>query len=303
VVSFFLRRLQPDLFILIETDFWPNMQGLLNKNKIPSLLVNGRISRKSMESYKNLSFFFKPLFSSFTHLSMQTTRDKNNMVELGVPHEKTHTLWNLKFDTALPDLEDSPDLDIILPEESLILVAGSTHEGEEEILLDIFQKLRQQYQIFLIIAPRNINRVPTLMGIAASRGLVSGRRSQKISYLQEILFLDTIGELFTFYRNADIAFVGGSLVPKGGHNPIEPSILGVPVVFGPHMEDFSEITSGLIEAGGGHRVESVEALYSTFKSLISDDEYRRQSGIYGLQYVKEQQGVIQRHTDLIANLL
>lgn len=303
VVSFFIKRLKPDLFILIETDFWPNLQGLLNSKEIASLLVNGRISQKSMESYQKYSFFFEPLFSSFTHLSMQTKSDREKLIRLGVQEKKTHTLGNLKFDTALPDLQDTPNLDIALPEDSIIIVAGSTHEGEEELLFDTFQSLLKEHQIFLVIAPRNIQRVPSINRLAASHGFVCGRRSQKISYLQNILLLDSIGELFVFYRNADIAFVGGSLVPKGGHNPIEPSILGVPVVFGPHMEDFSEISQGLIEAGGGHRVDSTESLYLTFEKLIVDENFRRHSGSVGFQYVKDQQGVINRHLDLISQLL
>ncbi len=303
VVSYFLKRIQPDLFILVETDFWPNILAKLRANNIPIMLVNGRISQKSIDSYKRFSLFFKPLFQSFSHLCMQTEADRENLIALGLDREKIHTLGNLKFDTVLPDTTLSAQDQITLPDDHLVFIAGSTHEGEEEHILKAFLNLREEFQVFPVIAPRNINRTNAIEQLVQSMGLTAAKRSENNLKFHDVLILDTLGELFSFYRNADIAFVGGSLVPQGGHNPIEPAIFGVPVVFGPHMEDFSEISRDLIAAGGGYSVNNQDSFLATLSQLLADEDFRHTSGQAAITYVNKQQGVINRHIHLIRKLL
>jgi len=222
IINHFLRRIQPDIFILVETDFWPNILSCLQRKKIQTFLVNGRISERSFRSYKRFTFFFRPMFSRFTALCMQTEKDRQNLIQLGVQKDTIHTPGNLKYDTALysTDTRNQP-ISFVLPEHKQLIVAGSTHPGEEEILLKSYIELKGIFpDIYLIIAPRNIDSGAHIHALAHSLNLSANRRSQINAGAKDLFILDTIGELNSVYSHADIAFVGGSLVAKGGHNPI-----------------------------------------------------------------------------------
>jgi len=301
VTAFFVRLIRPDLFILVETDFWPNILSCLQRNNVPIMLVNGRISHKSMASYRRFPFFFKPLFQTFRHLCMQTETDRVNMIDLGVPEERVHNLGNLKFDTPLVTASTAtqgPPME--LPDDSRLLIAGSTHRGEEEIILSTYVRLRAAFpDLFLMIAPRDISRGKEIQELAAAKGITGTCRSEGRQSSQRLLVLDTIGELAGCYRFADIAFVGGSLVPQGGHNPIEPAIMGAPVLFGPYMEDFAEVGQDLLTAGGAKRVGGEESLFQAVTAWFVDERLRKAAGLAALGCVEKQQGVIERHLQLI----
>ena len=261
VVEHFLGVIKPDMFILVETDFWPNLLTVLRRKKIPALLVNGRISRKSMDSYRRFSFFFRQLFLSFSALSMQTAADRENMIDLGVPENRVFSLGNLKFDTSLPQGEKPrrgrPAVGN--PYRCRINTPGRgrcsfTHLFKIEVpLAGSVARDRTQGHI----QRKGDSRVwPNPWGFTAAL------RSQGLrSPLPDLLILDTIGELVGYYQTCDIAYVGGSLVEQGGHNPIEPAVVGVPVLFGPHMEDFAEIAADLLAAGGAIRVHDADSLF------------------------------------------
>jgi 3-deoxy-D-manno-octulosonic-acid transferase len=308
VTASFVRLIRPDLFILVETDFWPNILTCLQRRNIPSMLVNGRISHTSMASYRRFSFFFQPIFRSFRHLCMQTETDRVNMIDLGVPDERVHTLGNLKFDTPLITGSIQPqtaqEAPITMPDDSLLLVAGSTHKGEEEVVLSVFVRLKAAYPLlFLIIAPRDISRGKEIQELAAAKGITGVCRSEGSKSSQKLLILDTIGELANCYRFADIAFIGGSLPPLGGHNPIEPAVMGAPVLFGPHMEDFAEVSQDLLTAGGAQRVGGEESLFQAVSTWLADARLRKKAGLAALGCIEKQQGVIERHLQLIQTLL
>ncbi len=295
VVHRFIKKIRPDCFILVETDFWPNFLHTFSKKQIPSILVNGRISQSSMKNYNRFSFFFTPLFSSFTHLCMQTETDRNNMHALEVPAEKIHTLGNLKFDTTLYCNEGDPkDIVDFSPENSKVIVAGSTHEGEETIIFSVYKKLKQKYpDLFLILAPRNIKRSLQIKKLAEQYGLQAICRSESAEYSHgDLLILDTIGELAPCYKQALLAFVGGSLVKKGGHNPIEPAIVRTPVIFGPHMEDFSEISDDLLQCGGAIQVTNEESFYNISDTWLGDENSRLRAGQAALSCLQQQRGVL-----------
>lgn len=302
VIHRFLTLIRPDLFILVETDFWPNLLSVLHKKGIPSLLVNGRISEKSMGAYRRFGFFFRPLFRSFAALSMQTSADRENLIALGIPEDRIFTLGNLKFDT--PTLVEKNPGQVDKPP-GLCLVAGSTHRGEEEILLAAYTRLKRDRQtLSLVIAPRDISRRTEIGRLAESLGLAAVCRSQgTTSPRPDLLILDTIGELAAYYRSCDIAFVGGSLVDQGGHNPIEPAVMGLPVLFGPHMEDFAEIAEDLLAAGGALRVHNGDSLFLTLERLFDDPAFRRTTGKAAAVYIKDKQGVVTRHLALIRKFL
>ncbi|MBU0943067.1 MAG: 3-deoxy-D-manno-octulosonic acid transferase, partial [Proteobacteria bacterium] len=305
VINRFVNVIQPDLFILVETDFWPNILAVLRRRNIPTLLVNGRISTKSMRSYQRLAFFFRPLFSSFQALSMQTGKDRENLILLGVDKRQIHTFGNLKYDTDLYNASGPMSrLSFNLPEHQLLLVAGSTHKGEEKILLQSYKKLKKEIPgLYLIIAPRDVDRGTELQALASTMELMANCRSHINAGGKDLFILDTIGELSSLYSHADLAFIGGSLVPAGGHNPIEPAVVGVPVLYGPHMEDFSEISEELVQAGGATMVHSGDELTAAVLRLLQDNPLRKKAGGAARACIVRQQGVIDRHLKLINEML
>jgi 3-deoxy-D-manno-octulosonic-acid transferase len=310
VVRRYIAAFQPDIFIQVETDFWPNWLALLKKQGVPTMLVNGRISEKSFVAYQRFSFFFQPMFRSFDLLSMQTEEDCRKMTMLGVPADKVIALGNLKYDMERPaETEKKSVLSELTGQGRLVWVCGSTHPGEEEMLFATFAQLlaRQDIaeditkQLFLVLAPRDINRGQELVDLAGSFGLEGGRRSYG-EKRGRILILDTLGELALCYGQAHIAFVGGSLVQQGGHNPIEPAIHGVPILFGPHMEDFSEIAQELLDCGGGKTV-TADSLTEIMSTLLVDKEARSYMGQTAHELVRRHHGGVQRHVQAIQDLL
>ncbi|MGW8193840.1 MAG: 3-deoxy-D-manno-octulosonic acid transferase [Desulforhopalus sp.] len=305
VVLHFISRIRPHFYILVETDFWPNTLLVLKKKGIPTLLVNGRVSKKSMQGYRRMAFFFRPMFQSLSALSMQTERDKDNMVALGIDAQRLYTLGNLKFDTRLPLTEKStPVRPPSLPDNALIFICGSTHPGEEVLMLDSYCNLRSDHpELFLIVAPRDTNRARDIQKLGEERGLKVATRTGETVAGADMFVLDTIGELIDFYSFADIAFVGGSLVKEGGHNPIEPGAMGIPVLFGPDMEDFSEIAVALIKTGGGIEITGQAQLEEQLLMLIDSPELRKQYGRAAKECIVRQQGVIDKHLHIISRFL
>jgi 3-deoxy-D-manno-octulosonic-acid transferase len=303
-VSRYIHTIQPDIFIQIETDFWPNLLAALRRSNIPTILVNGRISQKSLDSYRNFSIFFLPMFQNFSHMCMQTATDKENMKSLGIPSAKLHTLGNLKYDTPALASGNQSTLACLFPKDRFILVAGSTHEGEEQILYSCYRSLLCNHpHLYLVIVPRNPKRAQQLLHHAESFGLHGVKRSENPEHSGDFLIVDTIGELVECYRHCSVAFVGGSLVPEGGHNPIEPAIMKLPVLFGLHMEDFHEVSQDLIAAGGAAMVSDENQLRTSLEELISNDELRKRMARAAETCIKAQQGVIARHIELIHSLL
>jgi 3-deoxy-D-manno-octulosonic-acid transferase len=302
VISRYLRKLQPDLFILVETDFWPNMLTMLNGAGVPSILVNGRISARSFSRYRSAQPFVQHLFRSFTHLCMQTEADRNNMERFGVDPGRLHCLGNLKFDAQPATSGDGVcSQPVPVPPDSVVFIAGSTHEGEEDSIFSMYTELKKRHpNLYLVIAPRNPVRSRELAAEAASRHhLVAAFRSAGLSDPADFLLIDTLGELPWLYGQADIAFVGGSMVEKGGHNPIEPASQGIPVLFGRHMEDFSEISRDLLLAGGALTVTDQSALEAAIESLITSKERRQAIGRQARAVVDRQRGVVNRHLHII----
>ena len=309
VIAFFIKYIQPDVFILVETDFWPNILLFLQQKKVPTLLVNGRLSAKSLDGYQKLRIFFLPMMQSFSFLCMQTIHDCEKMKQLGVSPEKLRTLGNLKFDTVTeqrtelvrPELKPASE---VLPRNRTLFICGSTHQGEEKILIDCYCQLKKIHpELFLIIAPRDPGRSTEILSLAAVKDLSATLRSGNIAAGTDLFILDTIGELIDFYALSDIAFVGGSLVMQGGHNPIEPAIMGIPVIFGPNMQDFSEIADTLQRTGGATEISSQSDLTALLHRLLSSQNMRATQGLAARQCIEQQRGVIKKHLELIRRVL
>ncbi|RMG67183.1 MAG: 3-deoxy-D-manno-octulosonic acid transferase, partial [Nitrospirae bacterium] len=219
----FLKRLEPDLLIIMETEIWPNMLRYAKKKNTRVCLVNGRISASSYRGYKRVSFFMKRILRRFDLLMMQTQEDAERILDLGAQKQKTLVLGNLKFDVPVP--EDVPEwLNQI---KGSLIVAGSTHEGEDEIVLDAFRKVKKSFgDAVLIIAPRHPERFSSVAELVRKSGYRLGLRSRKEFKEIDVLVLDTIGELSSVYGAADVAVICGSFIDRGGHNLFEPASWG-----------------------------------------------------------------------------
>ncbi len=298
---------KPDLFVQVETDFWPNFLRELNRRGVPCLLVNGRVSESSLVRYRRFRWLFRPLFNSFQVLAMQTEQDAISMRQLGVDPGHLAVLGNLKYDAALSRRGAKAGLDRValqIPEQALVWVAGSTHRGEEEIIFDAFQKLAQSFaNLFLVVAPRNVDRGTEIAAMAARRGLSAVRRSLGGAGEGSVLILDTLGELASVYDLCDVAFVGGSLVPERGHNPLEPAVFGKSVLFGPFMEDFAEISRDLLAVGGARQVHDAEELRAGLSLLLADPAERERAGRQAQELIASRRGVTEAHIALIRSVL
>ncbi|MBA3016098.1 MAG: 3-deoxy-D-manno-octulosonic acid transferase [Proteobacteria bacterium] len=305
VVKRFVRLLRPDLFVLVETDFWPNLLSHLNRKKVRCLLANGRVTRQSMARYHRFRFLFTPVFSSFWRISMQMADDAIRLVQLGVNPEKIVVCGNLKYDMAeiVSDGTRVISLADITGTRGLILVAGSTHNGEEEIVLDAFVSLLTNYPfLFLVIAPRDVKRALEIVDLCVDRGLHYTLRTGQKGSSGQVLILDTLGELVSVYRLADIAFVGGSLVDQGGHNPLEPAFYSVPVLFGDYMADFAEISRDLVAVGGAFTVTD-ETFRDRVEKLLASEGERKRMGRCAGDLVMKHRGAAQRLLGLIREAL
>ena len=305
VVRHFLEVIAPDLYVLIETDFWPGLLHALKRRGVPALLVNGRISQASMRRYQRGKFFFLPMFQCLAALAMQTASDRDKLREIGLGDECLPVLGNLKFATSPQSPRDSLGLAASIPPGHRLLVAGSTHPGEEELVLDAFCRLRATFpDLFLVLVPRDPQRGSELLKLACEFGLSPNLRSSPIGNNIELLIVDTLGELLTCYAMASLAFVGGSLVAKGGHNPLEPASHGVPILFGPHMEDFSEIAALLLETAAAQVVTDAAGLAATAASILADPVVQAKMGESARQVVVSRgDKVIANHLDLIRSRL
>ncbi len=317
------RRLKPDLFILVETDFWPNLLSSLREQGAALLLVNGRMSSASWRHHRRWFFLSRPLiFAPFSHLAMQTEDEATRLGDLGVDPARISAPGNLKYPAALELLaprDDEGRSPAVPANETVALVkkeldsgprkifwlAGSTHPGEEEILIRVFQRLLAQFpQLVLMLAPRRLERSAALMTAARQQGCTARRLSAGGPRGANLLVLDSYGCLAALYPLCDLAFIGGSLVPEGGHNPLEAAVWHRPVIFGPHMEDFAGIAADLLAVGAARQVKDEEELHAVVRGWLLAPSQRLEMGRRaGDLVVKQGEGVIAAHLDLVAKAL
>jgi 3-deoxy-D-manno-octulosonic-acid transferase len=281
----------------------------------PVFLVNARLSERSYRRYKSLGFLFRPLFASFTGVGAQNEADAAKLRELGCRPEAIHIVGSLKFDAATLNerrLLDVPGIlrQIGVQPGSRILLGGSTHPGEEAILADIFLRLRAEFpDLFLVLVPRHFERSREVGRELAAREINFVFRNEIMGHTQfqpgEVicLLVNTTGELTNFYENADVIFVGKSLVARGGQNPIEPGALGKAIVFGPHMQNFADVARSFLAKDGAIQAQDAPELERGLRELLSDPARRKQLGENALQVVRENLGGIDRTVDMIVKHL
>jgi 3-deoxy-D-manno-octulosonic-acid transferase len=298
------RSIMPGLFILVETDLWPGLVHRLKRRGTHTLLVNGRISPRTFRSYMRCPSIVRMMYRHMDLCFMQTDLDTQRLLRIGVPSQKVKTIGNIKFDRDWPtmsgDEHDSWLRKLNLIHEDPVWVAGSTHQGEDAIVLDLFQKLLPLFpRLRLIIAPRRLEEAGEIHRMAEAKGLKPVFKTDlpQTDASYGVLILNTIGDLGRVYGIATISFVGGSLVPQGGHNPLEPASLGRPVLFGPCTQDFDLMSEMLIEAGGGKRVNDGQELFVVMKELLSDPEKATLMGKRAKAFVEMNTGALARLMD------
>jgi 3-deoxy-D-manno-octulosonic-acid transferase len=276
VMEAIVRRLNPTVFVLVETDIWPNLLRQLGLARSYVVLVNGRISKRSFSRLRLLAPLLRPVFRCFHAVFAQTAKDKARYETLGALPDRVHAIGNLKVDSSVQQISqariDSLRADVGIDPARLVWIAGSTHGGEEEIILPIHTALTKRYtDLLLILAPRDIRRAEDVASLCMAKGFALASRSKGQSAVgKSVYLLDTMGELSDFYAVADIAFIGGSLVPFGGHNPLEAVSKSKPTVWGPYMSNFREIEKAVIAGKCGFRIGSAQELETVVTDWLGD---------------------------------
>lgn len=271
-----VRRLRPAAFILVETDLWPNLLWVLKKALVPVLMVNARLSLRSFRGYRRLAPISRSILACLDRIYVQSEEDARRFASLGVPWTRLRLCGNLKFDLAVFQKEKysqkNGDPFFMFKDSRPLWIAGSTHDGEEKILLQAHAMVLKRYSnILLVLAPRHIDRVHRLAHLCETMGLrwTLRSRANAIDHVH-VFLLDSIGELASLYPLAQAAFIGGSLIPFGGHNPLEAAVHGVPSCWGPHLDNFREIEAFLLKERCGRRVHNAQELEAFLLETLED---------------------------------
>jgi 3-deoxy-D-manno-octulosonic-acid transferase len=310
VVRSLAASLGPSVFVLVETDIWPGLLHRLKMKGTGIILVNGRVSPQTFRLYRKFGHLAKFLFEPFDLCLVQSDLDRDRLVDAGVDPGKVKVTGNIKFDRSRPRMTKAEIISqrntLALAPGDLVFVAGSTHAGEEVTILEAFRRLRSDFPALrLILAPRRIDQAGTILDRAQQMGFTPVRRTdlRPNGTNYDVLILDTIGELATVYGVGTVSFVGGSLVPEGGHNLLEPAAHGCPVLFGPHTFNFSSMADALVRCGGGRRVGDGEALLRALRTLLSSREERDRMGRLARRFVEENRGALARVVTAIEKYL
>ncbi|MGF1616053.1 MAG: lipid IV(A) 3-deoxy-D-manno-octulosonic acid transferase [Gammaproteobacteria bacterium] len=303
----FLDRAHPDLAIIMETELWPNLFTSCKRRSIPVLVANARLSERSLHRYQKISRLARTMLSSVSAIAAQTVADAERFVALGTPPSKVTITGSIKFDIDLPLglLSDAQAMRGQWGVQRPVWIAASTHENEDEQILDAFaQVLRAKSDTLLVLVPRHPERFARVAALCRRHGYTTALRSQRRDADALDVFIgDSMGELLLFYGTADVAFVGGSLVPVGGHNPLEPAALGVPIVMGPHVFNFAEISTRLCAAGAAQIVHNAKELAEVVIELLQNRERCQSMGQRGKRFVQQNRGALERLLTLVDALL
>ncbi len=294
----FIDRLDPDLLIIMETEIWPNLIRIASNRGVKICLINGRVSESSYRGYRKIGFFMKDVLSRFQYLCMQTDEDRKRIVDIGADVTRTRVSGNLKFDVPRPDRP--PEWISMLSRP--VIVAGSTHEGEDEIVIEAFRTVKKRFTgATLVLAPRHPERFNAVADLIKKRGFKLGRRSKQEFRDIDILLLDSIGELAAVYGGAEVAIMGGSFVDRGGHNLFEPASWGVPVLCGRFMYNFP-LSEEFFKAGAALKT-TPEGLADKLTEILADQKIREAMGDRAVSLYKRHTGGVDRTMEVIDKLL
>lgn len=267
-VKSFLDKINPDVVLIAETELWPTFAHYCKKRNIELFVINGRISDSTFRSYHLLTPFFKGLFKNYAGIFTQSEQDNEKFIKIGAPSDKTQVMRNLKFDVK----KVQADFDL---GEGRIIIAGSTHKGEDEIVLNAFTELKKEFpDIKLLLAPRHLTREAEVKSLTEKTGLPYGLRSNNDRFdKNDIIILNTLGELSKIYQICDFAFIGGSFNKTGGHNPLEAVVYEKPAISGPSIHNFKDIYWLLTQYDAGRVVKTPQELTDYMRKLLSDKEF------------------------------
>lgn len=308
VVRRFLDRVRPRLVVVMETEVWPNLLKECAARRIPVILANARLSERSASGYARLGRFARATFGRFALVAAQSASDAARLQRLGVPGERLRVTGSAKFDLHLPGSlrERAEVMRRTWGSERPVWVAASTHDGEEELLLAAHRWVRAQWPTaLLVLVPRHPERFERVASLVLRQGWALARRSrpEPCSAKTGVFLGDSMGELPVFLAAADAAFIGGSLVPVGGHNLVEAAAVGVPAAIGPHSFNFASVTETLIQAGAAVQVADARALARQITAWLGDAAERARIGENGLWVVAENRGATQRLIELVEEQL
>lgn len=304
-----LRRVAPAYWVAIETDIWPGFQHALARRGIPAALVNARLSPQSLRSCQRFNALFAPALNAFDTVFPQSEGEAERYRRVGLMPEKIAGVGNLKFDAALAEPSDVSRADLCaeygLDAQSPVWVVGSTHLGEERVVAEVYRRLCESLpKLQLVLVPRHPRRGGEVRTCCEGQGLKVRLFSEgKKAGPSRVLVVDAMGRLASLYRTAGVAFIGGSLVSKGGQNPIEPAAAGVPVVFGSDMSDFPDISRELLTRGAAFQVTGAQQLFHRVQTLLRDERLASEMGRAGMAFVAEHRGVTRRVADSILESL
>ncbi|VEN75386.1 conserved hypothetical protein [Candidatus Desulfarcum epimagneticum] len=296
---------RPRMAVIVETDVWPHFMGELKRRRVPAVWVNARLSERSFRGYGRFRWFFKPLFSTFSKIAVQTREDARRFTALGVDPDRIRVAGNLKFhqdaDSGAMAGAGDEKARLGLSPGRKVFVAGSVHRPEEAALADVFKRLRGDHpDLFMIAAPRDPSRAGSLVRLLRAGGFRAGPLSEDPgAEKRDAVVVDQIGVLRRLYAAGDAAFIGGSLARRGGHNPLEPAAFGKPAVFGPDMSDFAEISRKLLESGGAFAAADAREVYEIVSGLLADEKKARAAGKKAREVFDQNQGALDRVLEII----
>jgi 3-deoxy-D-manno-octulosonic-acid transferase len=309
----FFNRVQPRVAVIFETELWPNLYHQCGRRRIPLVLASARISSRSVSRYRRLGSLFRDALSRGVVVAAQGEGDADRFKSLGADPDRTHVTGNIKFDFSVPlDIgERGRRLREFYAPARPMWVAGSTHGGEEEIVLEAHRMIRGTHpRALLVLVPRHPPRFDEVAYGLQRAGIRFVRRSQRLGEKAsaaagsaDVLLVDTLGELLEFYAAGDVAFVGGSLVPIGGHNLLEPAAVGLPVLTGPYTDNSADIARLLVARGAAEVVHDADELGSRVSMLLSDPDERDRIGVLGRDSVDSNRGALGKLLGLIEPLL
>ena len=305
------RALNPAAIVLVEAEIWPNLFWQAKSTNVPVHLINARLSENSFNGYRRYAFLFKPLFRSLHAAGVHNETDAERLAELGCDRKAIIVTGNMKFDGTVTTDADTIDARALLreigvPDEAPVFVAGSTFEGEEELLCKMLPHWRKEHpDLFLVLVPRHFERASAVLENLKPLNLRIRRRTAMNAGAEkpDVLLVDTTGELKAFYEVATLVFVGKSLTAQGGQNPIEPAALGRPMVFGPFMQNFKPVVQSLLEAEAAIQVKDETELARQVSVLLGNPEQLAALGTAARAVVEGNKGATQRTSDLIGQTL
>jgi 3-deoxy-D-manno-octulosonic-acid transferase len=300
-----VQRIRPSMLLVVETELWPNLLRGVKRTGIPVILFNGRISQRSYRFYLPLRFFFRGVLANFDALCLKSGVDKERMVSLGADPGVIHVTGDIKFHQIVQPSEMAGTRlrrALRLGKDLPVLIAGSTHEGEEALILQVFKELHIDLpRLILILAPRHLKRIPRVEKLLGSQRVRWVKRTliDEKHRAGEVILLDTVGELAALYGLGTAIFVGGSFSHVGGHNILEVLAHGKGVIFGPHMENFSDIARLVVERGAGIQVRTPQELAKALRRLIVNPSLRQEMGEKGLALLREHQGALEKTVKIV----